>query len=97
MTKADIVEQVSEATGLTKVETEAVVDGVIFYIKDSLQRGERVDMRGFGTFLVKQRPPRDARNPATSEIIKLDERFDPIFKVSKLLRSKVNKSLIRGF
>ena len=54
-------------------------------------------MRGFGSFLVKQRPPRDARNPATSEVIKLDERFDPVFKVSKLLRSKVNKSLIRGF
>ena len=52
MTKADIVEQVSEATGLTKVETEAVVDGVIFYIKDSLQRGERVDMRRFGSFFV---------------------------------------------
>ena len=54
MTKADIVEQVSEATGLTKVETEAVVDGVIFYIKDSLQRGERVDMRGFGSFFSKE-------------------------------------------
>ena len=55
MTKADIVEQVSEATGLTKVETEAVLDGIIFYIIDSLKRGERDDMRGFGSFLVKQR------------------------------------------
>ena len=54
-------------------------------------------MRGFGSFLVKQRPPRDARNPATSEIIKLDERFDPIFKGSKLLKKSVNQSLIRGF
>ena len=97
MTKADIVEQVAEATGLTKVETEAVVDGVIFYIKDSLQRGERVDMRGFGSFFVKQRPPREARNPATNEIIKLNERFDPIFKVSKLLKKSVNQSLLRGF
>ena len=97
MTKADIIDQVSQATGLTKVETEAVLDGILFSIADCLKRGERVDMRGFGSFLVKQRPPRDARNPATSEIIKLDERFDPVFKVSKLLRSKVNKSLIRGF
>tara|TARA_B100001750_G_C14960215_1_gene327930 strand:- start:102 stop:407 length:306 start_codon:yes stop_codon:yes gene_type:complete len=97
MTKADIIEQVSDATGLTKVETEAVLDGVIFYIIDSLKRGERVDMRGFGSFLVKQRPPREARNPATSEIVKLNERFDPIFKVSKLLRKSVNQSLIRGF
>ena len=62
MTKADIVEQVAQATGLTKVETEAVLDGIIFYIIDSLKRGERVDMRGFGSFLVKQRAPREARN-----------------------------------
>ena len=68
MTKADIVEQVSEATGLTKVETEAVLDGVIFYIIDSLKRGERVDMRGFGSFLVKRREARNTRNPATNEI-----------------------------
>ena len=97
MTKADIVEQVAQATGLTKVETEAVLDGIIFYIIDSLKRGERVDMRGFGSFLVKQRAPREARNPATSEIVKLNERYDPIFKVSKLLKKSVNQSLIRGF
>ena len=97
MIKSDIVNLVSDATGLTKVETEAVLDGVIFYIIDSLKRGERVDMRGFGSFLVKQRPPREARNPATSEIVKLNKRFDPIFKVSKLLKKSVNQSLIRGF
>ena len=97
MTKADIVDQVSVATGLTKVETEAVLDGIIFYITDSLKRGERVDMRGFGSFVVKQRPARDARNPATSEVVKLKERFDPIFKVSKLLKRSVNQSLLRGF
>jgi len=93
MTKADIVEQVSEATGLTKVETEAVVDGVIFYIKDSLQRGERVDMRGFGSFFVKQRPAREARNPATNEKLFLDKRYIPIFKVSKLLKEFVNSEM----
>ena len=97
MTKANIVDEVSKAIGLTKVETEAVLDGVIFYIIDSLKRGERVDMRGFGSFFVKQRPPREARNPATSEIVKLDQRYDPIFKVSKLLRRSVNQSLLRGF
>ena len=70
---------------------------IIFYIVDSLKRGERVDMRGFGSFVVKQRPPRDARNPATSEVVKLSERFDPIFKVSKLLKKSVNQSLLRGF
>ena len=51
----------------------------------------------FGSFLVKQRAPREARNPATSEVVKLNERFDPVFKVSKLLKKSVNQSLIRGF
>ena len=97
MTKADIIHEVSDMTGLTKVETEAVLDGIIVSISDSLKRGERVDMRGFGSFLVKQRSARDARNPATSEIIKLQERFIPVFKVSKILKEVVNKSLLRGF
>ena len=97
MTKADIIREVSDHTGLTKVEIEAVLDGVIVSVSDSLKRGERVDIRGFGSFLVKQRAARDARNPATREIVKLKERFIPMFKVSKILKNVVNKSLIRGF
>ena len=71
MTKADIVNSVSNATGLTKVETEAVLEGVIKSIIDSLKKGERVDIRGFGSFSVKQRKAREARNPATYEIVSL--------------------------
>jgi len=97
MTKADIIHEVSNMTGLTKVEIEAVFNSIIVNISDSLQRGERVDIRGFGSFLVKQRPARDARNPATREIVKLQERFVPVFKVSKILKEDVNKSLLRRF
>ena len=97
MTKSDIIREVSNMTGLTKVEIEAVFNSIIVNISDSLKRGERVDIRGFGSFLVKQRPARDARNPATSEIVKLQERFVPVFKVSKILKEDVNKSLLRGF
>ncbi len=97
MTKADIISEVSDMTGLTKVEIEAVLEGIMVSISDSLRRGERVDLRGFGSFLVKQRAARDARNPATSEIVKLKERFIPVFKVSKILKEDVNKSLLRGF
>ena len=97
MTKSDIIKEVAEGTGLTKVEIEAVLEGVILSISDSLKRGERVDIRGFGSFIVKQRAARDARNPATREIIKLQERFIPVFKVSKILKEVVNKSLLRGF
>ena len=97
MTKADIIREVSNMTGLTKVEIEAVFNSIIVNISDSLKRGERVDIRGFGSFLVKQRPARDARNPATSEIVKLQERFVPVFKVSKILKEDVYKTLLRGF
>ena len=97
MTKADIIREVSDITGLSKVEIEAVLGGVIASIGASLKRGERVDLRGFGSFLVKQRAARDARNPATREIVKLKERYIPVFKVSKLLKEDVNKSLLRGF
>ena len=97
MTKSDIIKEVAEGTGLTKVEIEAVLDGVIHSISESLKRGERVDLRGFGSFIVKQRAARDARNPATREIVRLQERFIPVFKVSKILKELVNKSLLRGF
>ena len=97
MTKADIIHEVSNMTGLTKVEIESVFNSIIVNISDSLKRGERVDLREFGSFLVKQRPARDARNPATREIVKLQERFVPVFKVSKILKEDVNKSKLRGF
>ena len=97
MTKSDIIKEVAEGTGLTKVEIEAVLEGLILSISDSLRRGERVDIRGFGSFIVKQRAARDARNPATREIVKLGERFIPAFKVSKILKEIVNKSFLRGF
>ena len=97
MTKSDIIREVSDGTGLTKVEIEAVLDGVILSISEALKRGERVDLRGFGSFVIKQRAARDARNPATREIVRLKERFIPAFKVSKILKNVVNKSLLRGF
>ena len=97
MTKSDIIKEVSDGTGLTKVEIEAVLDGIIHSISEAMKRGERVDLRGLGSFIIKQRPARDARNPATREIVRLKERFIPAFKVSKILKNVVNKSLLRGF
>ena len=97
MTKADIVNEVSNMTGLSKVEVEVVIEGVLVSISDSLKKGERVDLRGFGSFIIKQRAAREARNPATNEVVRLKERFIPAFKVSKILKENVNKSLLRGF
>ena len=97
MTKLDIINESSKLTGLTKVETELVLDSILNSIKSSLANGDRVDIRGFGSFIIKQRQARDARNPATSEIVQLKERYVPSFKVSKILKNEVNKSLLRGF
>ena len=93
MTKQHIVDTVAEATGLTKVETEAVMNGVMATIIDSLGRNERVELRGFGTFGVKHRMPKKARNPGTGEAIYLPERHVPTFKPAKHMRLHVNDSL----
>tara|TARA_B100000519_G_scaffold136023_1_gene117695 strand:+ start:122 stop:412 length:291 start_codon:yes stop_codon:yes gene_type:complete len=90
MTKQEIVDIVSDATGLTKVETETIMNGVMMTIIDSLARNEKVELRGFGTFGIKHRMPKKARNPGTGEPVFLPERFVPTFKPSKLMRSRVN-------
>jgi len=90
VTKADIVDVVSRSTGLTKVDTEAVIDGFLATITDSLQRGERVEFRGFGSFSLKVRKPKKARNPGTGEEIYLPERIVPVFKPSKILKDSIN-------
>ena len=97
MTKADIINNVSKQTGFTKVEVELLLDSIINSIKTSLANGERIDMRGFGSFVIKKREARNTRNPATNEILKLDTRYVPVFKVSKLLKEYVNKTLIDNF
>ena len=91
MTKQNIVDAVSDATGLTKVETEAVMNGVMTTIIEALATNNRVELRGFGTFGVKHRMPKKASNPGTGEPIYLPERFVPTFKPSKMMRLRVNE------
>ena len=85
MTKQEIIDTVSNATGLTKVETEAVMNGIMSTIIDSLAANERVELRGFGTFGIKHRMPKKARNPGTGDPIYLPERYVPTFTPSKLM------------
>ena len=93
VTKADIIDRVANATGLTKVETEIVINGIMNTIISALENNKRVELRGFGTFGVKKRDPRKARNPGTGETVYLPERYVPTFKPSGLLRENVNKAL----
>ena len=90
MTKQEIVDRVSEATGLTKVETETVMNGIMGTIIESLSSNERVELRGFGTFGIKHRMPKKERNPGTGVPVYLPEKYVPTFKPSKLMRSRVN-------
>jgi DNA-binding protein HU-beta len=93
LTKADIVDVIASATGLTKVETEAVVDGFISTVINSLKEGKNIEIRGFGSFKVKKRRGRMARNPRTGEQVRVDEHYVPLFKVSKELKALVNENL----
>lgn len=93
MTKADIVDVIASATGLTKVETEAVVDGFIQTVINAMKEGKNIEIRGFGSFKVKKRKGRIARNPRTGQQVMVDEHYVPIFKVSKELKHVVDENL----
>ncbi|HCV41865.1 MAG TPA: integration host factor subunit beta [Bacteroidetes bacterium] len=93
MTKADIVDTIATATGLTKVETEAVVDGFIKTVIDAMQNAKNIEIRGFGSFKVKKRKGRVARNPRTGEQVMVGEHWVPLFKVSKEVKVSVNENL----
>ena len=93
MTKADIVDILAEGTGLTKIETAAVVDGIIAIISYALKKGEPVDFRGFGRFHTVDRAPRVGRNPKTGIEVPIPARKMPVFRVSKHLRDFVNAPL----
>ena len=93
MTKADIVEKIAGQTGLTKVETKAVVEGVFTSIKDALAAGDRIELRGFGVFTVKSRKSRLARNPRTGAPVAPDKRYVPASKTSPEFQERVDADM----
>ncbi len=93
MTKADIVDEIAKATGLTKIETKSVVDGVFSSIINAIAEGKRIELRGFGVFKQKSRKPRMARNPKTGDLVPLEKRFVPVFKPSPEFLTKVNDNM----
>ncbi|GEM_PF-81479 len=93
VTKADIIDQISDGTGLTKLETEAVVNGFMTVIKAELKKGGRIDLRGFGSFTVQHRAARTARNPRTNTPVPVPAAFIPAFKASKEFRKEVDEAM----
>lgn len=96
MTKADIIDRISSGTGLTKLETEAVVNGFMTVVKQALLENERVDLRGFGSFSVQHRAARTARNPRTNEPVHVPPTYIPLFKPSREFRNDVNDAVGGG-
>jgi len=89
MNKAELVEEVAGKVGLTKKETNNVVDAITSAITDSLARNERVTLVGFGTFQVMERKARKGVNPQTRETIQIPAKKVPKFRPGKGLREKV--------
>ena len=91
MTKADLVEQVADAIGpgITRKDCALVVDGFLNAVKQALAQGNGIEIRGFGTFKVRQRKARMARNPRTGEAVSVPARTSPVFKPSKHFRAQV--------
>ena len=91
MTKSDLVQTLSEKIStLTKKECEVIVDTVFQNMRNALHKGEKIEIRGFGSFTVRVRRAKEGRNPKTGEKVFIPEKRIPFFKVGKELRELVN-------
>ena len=91
MNKTDLIAAVSVSAGLSKKDTERVLNAAIDAITVNLAKGEKVQLSGFGTFEVKAREARVGRNPHTKESIEIPATNVPVFKASKALKDTVSK------
>jgi integration host factor subunit beta len=91
MTKRDLIAEIGKRyPRLSGTDAEVVVNGVFDSMTDALARGGRIELRGFGTFVVKHRQARGARNPKTGALVSVAAKRVPFFKVGKELKERVN-------
>jgi len=90
MNKTQLVAALADKTGLSKKDAEKALLAFTGSIEESLIKGDKVQLIGFGTFEVKERPAREARNPRTGETVKIAASKAPVFKAGKGLKAKVN-------
>lgn len=93
MTKADIVNEISKSTGIEKVTVQKTVEALMEAIKDSLISNKNVYLRGFGSFIVKKRAKKTARNISKNTTIIIPEHFIPAFKPAKSFVNKVKSNV----
>ncbi len=91
MTKSELVEQLTiDNDALSKREAELIVNSIFDSIGQALVGGDRVEIRGFGSFTVRERDAREARNPKSGDIVRISAKKTPFFKTGKELRERVN-------
>jgi len=90
MTKAELVENVSKSMDISKKHTEIVINTIIDSIISTLKNGEKVELRGFGSFKIRDRQARVGRNPKTGEKVDIPEKKIPYFKPGKELKDLLN-------
>ena len=91
MIRSELIQKIAEKNPhLTQRHVENIVGTVFEEIIQSLAKGDRVELRGFGAFSVKSRDARIGRNPRTGEAVKVDDKKVPFFKTGKLLRDRLN-------
>ena len=94
MTKAVLVEEVARVADLTKKHSEVIVDAVVHSIINALHRGEKIELRGFGSFRLRRREPRKGRNPKTGDRVDVPSKRVPYFKPGKELKDLINSEEI---
>src|SRR6202789_597858 len=92
MTKADLVEEVTKLGDLTRRDSETIVETIFDSVIGALRSGDKIEIRGFGSFRIRQRKPRIGRNPKTGTKVEVPAKKVPYFKPSKELRDLVNPS-----
>ncbi len=92
MTKMDLIERISKNFDLTKKEAEIAVNTVFEAISEALDKGEKVELRGFGVFKVREKRARIGRNPRTGEKVEVPPKRVPYFKAGKELKEAVNRN-----
>lgn len=96
MTKAELVDEVAREVQLTKKQAELIVNIVFDSIVDSLRSGQKIELRGFGSFRLRSRKSRTGRNPKTGEKVEVPSKKIPYFKPGKELKELINKTLGEG-
>lgn len=91
MTKAEIIEQIYEKVGFSKKESAEIVEMVFDTMKETLEKGEKIKISGFGNFVVRQKRPRIGRNPQTGEEIEISARRVLTFRPSQVLKAALNR------